>query len=232
MERLENEKVVIKEDMYKETLIGIFADESGYGKSRSIVGLIARNKMEWDLETPFVSDKITTKSAGKIKHHCIHKFDKLPTTVILVSPSILKQWEGEFNETTIPYLSISSLKHIDNYNPSVHEVIIVVPSMYNELMRTYPSVAWKRFVFDEPGHVKVPAMKPINAGFYWFVSATPKLIVSNHKSCRTSFMRDIVGERPSERLVTSACWREVCAEAIAARRRSDSDATFCLTSDS
>ena len=33
--------------------------------------------------------------------------------------------------------------------------------------------AWKRFVFDEPAHLKVPNMEFPLCGFAWFITATP-----------------------------------------------------------
>ena len=54
--------------------------------------------------------------------------------------------------------------------------------------------AWKRFIFDEPGHTRVPGMVPICAGFYWFVTATPNAITVNHRNCKNSFMKSIIGD--------------------------------------
>ena len=56
------------------------------------------------------------------------------------------------------------------------DVILVVTSMYNNLIRSYSEYAWKRLIYDEPGHCRVSKMKEIIAGFYWFVTATPNLI--------------------------------------------------------
>ena len=36
-----------------ESNVGIFADMTGYGKSLSIIGMIIRDKMEWDLEEKY-----------------------------------------------------------------------------------------------------------------------------------------------------------------------------------
>ena len=64
--------------------------------------------------------------------------------------------------------------------------------MYNGLVLKYSRFAWKRFVFDEPGHLKVPAMNRIIAGYNWLVTATPDAIISKHRNCKNSFMRDLI----------------------------------------
>jgi SNF2 family DNA or RNA helicase len=56
----------------------------------------------------------------------------------------------------------------------------------------YHKFAWKRFIYDEPGHLKVVGMREIHAGFYWFVTATPEEILGQHKFCKGNFMRDIL----------------------------------------
>jgi hypothetical protein len=64
MEKLEEEKKVEQLDCIKETRIGINADYTGYGKTLSMIGLIVRDKMEWNLDYPFVFEDIKTESEG------------------------------------------------------------------------------------------------------------------------------------------------------------------------
>ena len=54
MEEFENNNFIYKDNCIIDTKIGVNADISGYGKTMSMIGLIARDKMEWNLETPFV----------------------------------------------------------------------------------------------------------------------------------------------------------------------------------
>ena len=63
--------------------------------------------------------------------------------------------------------------------------------MYNKLIHIYSKYAWKRFIFDEAGHIKVPGMKEVHAGFYWFISATPSKISQFHAKANLSFMKDM-----------------------------------------
>lgn len=198
MEKLEREKIIECENGIKETHIGVLADKTGYGKTLSMIGLIIRDKMEWEMELPFIQEIITTESAGLIVHRQIKRYDKLPTTLILVSASIISQWEQEFAHTNLKVKLIASRQDIDDIQVENYDVIIVTVSMYNILIMSYSRYAWKRFIFDEPGHVRVSGMKEIRSGFYWFVTATPEDITLRHQNCRGSFMKKIIGDEWSK----------------------------------
>ena len=58
MEKLEQERVININSVYNlETNFGIQSDPTGYGKTASMVGLIVRDSMSWDLETPEVIEE-------------------------------------------------------------------------------------------------------------------------------------------------------------------------------
>ena len=160
-----------------------------------MIGLIARDKMEWNLETPFVYQKTDVMSKNRIKQTYVRRFEKLPTTLILLTPTIIGQWASEFKNTSLKYASILKKKDIDNIKVQEYDVILTIPSAYNTLISTYKDFAWKRFIFDEPGHSKVPSMKEVFANFYWLVTATPNAITTMHRKCEGSFMKDILNYR-------------------------------------
>lgn len=192
MEKLEYDKMVSSDDFIKEVSLGAITDISGYGKTYSVIGLIARDKMEWDMNIPFLFEKINIESNGLIKNRKLERYDKLRSNLILVSSSILNQWRNELENTTLKYISITSKKEIEHANIENCDIVLVIPSMYNDLIKTYSKYAWKRFIFDEPGHVRVSGMKEIKAGFFWFITANPNAIISNHQSCRGSMMFKII----------------------------------------
>ena len=68
-------------------------------------------------------------------------------------------------------------------DPKQYDVILISPTMYNTLMVQFKNIAWKRLIFDEPTHTRIPSMKPIIAKFYWFISATPQLLQYNYRYC-------------------------------------------------
>lgn len=194
METLEREKIVQFTWGVKETSLGFNADITGYGKTLSMIGLIARDKMEWNLDIPFVKEVVITESAGLITSRRIERYDKLPTTLILVPTSIVSQWQKEIEYTNLKVKIIESRKDVETVSVEDYDVVIVTTSMFNNLAISYSQYAWKRFIFDEPGHVRVSGMKEIHAGFYWMVTATPEDINLRHRNCRGSFMKKIIGE--------------------------------------
>jgi hypothetical protein len=194
MEHLESVKQVEQKDCIKETRLGINADHTGYGKTLSMIGLMVRDKMEWNIDYPFVVEQINTESEGLIRTRKLLRYDKLQSNLILVSPTILKQWEKEFEYTNLRVGVIATKKDIDIVEAENCDVVLVTPTNYNDLIKSYSRYAWKRFIFDEPGHNKVIGMKNIQAGFYWLVTATPSHIISQHRNGRESFMKKIIGD--------------------------------------
>ena len=87
---------------------------------------------------------------------------------------------------------VSNKKNLENTDFNEYDIVIVIPSMYNYLMQINTNKAWKRFIYDEPGHLRVSGMKKVIAGFYWLITATPNEIITQHKNCRESFMKKIL----------------------------------------
>jgi SNF2 family DNA or RNA helicase len=203
MEKLEREQTVEREvppgeqltaTIQTKTRLGINADPTGYGKTFSMIGLMVRDKMLWDMDTPFTSERIITESAGLVRSRIINRYNKLPATLILVTPSILNQWEKELACTNLVISSVATKKDVDSIDASECDAVLVTTSMYNYLVRSYSKYAWKRLIFDEPGHARVAGMKDVRAGFYWFVTATPNAITIKHRNCRGSFIKKIIGD--------------------------------------
>jgi len=192
MENLELNNFIEKEYYNKETKIGVNADIAGFGKTLSMLGLILRDKMEWDLDTPFIFEKIIPTSQNRIKTYYIKRFEKLPTTLILVSQSLIGQWEKELQNTNLKYQKILTQKNIENLVPHNNDIVLVIPTMYNKLVTLYSDYAWKRFIFDEPGHIKVTCMKEVYANFYWLITATPNSIKTLVGNLKNNFMKDLI----------------------------------------
>ena len=159
----------------------------------SLVTLIYRDKMEWDMGVPFCQTNVNCISEGRIKKTSLKYFDKLDVTLVLAGQSIINQWYDECHKSPLCVKKVVTKKDIDIVLVENYDVILVTPSMYNNFVLKYSGMAWKRFIYDEPGHIKVPSMKKVVAGFIWLVTATPTAIVGNYQNCRNSFMSDIVG---------------------------------------
>ena len=67
MEKFESDNIIYKDNCIIETKIGVNANITGYGKTLEMIGLLARDKMEWNLETPFVFERTDIISKNRIK---------------------------------------------------------------------------------------------------------------------------------------------------------------------
>lgn len=191
METIEKHKKVISENEEEETDFGFNANMTGYGKTLEMVALVLRDRMRWDLDTPHIETKYYIQSGGRHIKKMYKSFDKLPTTLIVTNQSIIKQWMKEFSYTDLDVISIHKKKDAMIVDPEIYDVIIITCTMYNTLINRFGEFAWKRFIFDEPGHVKIQGMKKIRAGFTWLITATPELVFNLHRSCRENMITDL-----------------------------------------
>jgi hypothetical protein len=193
MEKIEDERRIIKDNIIYETNIGINSDMLGYGKTLSMITLIQRDKMKWDMSSTYTSEKVNSYSMDRIVSKTLFFHKKFNTTLILANQTIIKQWLEEFSYTSLKVVTVTKKNIADNIKVDEYDVVIVIPALYNRLVQRYYNIAWKRFIYDEPGHIRVPAMKNIYAGFIWFVTATPSSILTQHRNCKGSFMFNIIG---------------------------------------
>jgi hypothetical protein len=177
------------------TKFAINADITGYGKSLSMIALLIRDKMEWNLSEMFSHDE-RVYSTEMIEIRRTTRFFRLPTTLLLVSPSLLKQWLKEFENSNLKVAEVSRKATAQKLAVADYDVVIVTPSYYNILTARFPDFAWKRFIIDEPNQTRVSAMHEIIAGFYWCISATPQLIYNTFASnrLRSNFMSKLISD--------------------------------------
>ena len=117
MEEMEISSIIeISSNKFIETKMGILCDKTGFGKTLTCIGLIQRNKIPWNLEKLY--KKIQIEQFTLIRKHVTTKHKRLSPSLILVSPSIIKQWETEINYSTLKYVSITTTKHIRDLTDS------------------------------------------------------------------------------------------------------------------
>jgi len=175
MERFEREKKTYElGGVYLvETSLAIQADPTGYGKTCSLVGLIVRDCMEWPAEGCFTRDEMHACCRGlSIRRRTQH--ERVNTTLVVCSQSIIGQWSAELALTTLRTVVVKTRKGAETTEARDNDVVLCTPTMYNYLAKRMKSIAWKRFVYDEPDSCHIPAMRPITAGFTWLVTATPE----------------------------------------------------------
>jgi hypothetical protein len=192
MEKREKEQCYKLNNTTIDTTISVNADKTGYGKTLAMTTLVYRDKMKWDMTTLFTQSIVTTQAGGRIKKTTTTSFRKLDVTLVLVSQSIIHQWYEECLKTPMSVTMITTKKLVDTVLIDNYDIVLVTPTMYNKVVRKYSEFSWKRFIFDEPGHMKVPAMQKIVAGFIWLVTATPDSIIAKHHNCRNSFMYELI----------------------------------------
>ena len=164
---------------------GIQADMVGYGKTLSIVSLLSRDKMEWDMSKPFVVNTNFESDMFSLSHTSVVK--KVNVSLVLASLSCISQWEDDFKKASnIKLLVVKSSKiikekclQIANKTDFPYNVILITPTMFKKFSAENKNVIWKRFVFDEPAQLRIPGMPYVMAGFSWFVTATPAYVVGN-----------------------------------------------------
>ena len=180
MEKLEHErKVIIDSNTHYMTDFGILGDIPGYGKSFSIVALILRDKMPWDINSQNIRVDVCTYNM------CLKKVTKsvkkrIRPNLILCSPTLVEQWKEYFDfvkKDLLNIVEISQKKDIPHTEDGKEkfknaDVVICSSTRYNDLVSIMGPVVWRRFIFDEAGSTHIPSMRTVQAGFVWFVSAT------------------------------------------------------------
>jgi SNF2 family DNA or RNA helicase len=175
------------------TSLGVNADITGYGKTISMVALVQRDRMEWDLEIPHEIKYIETYDNHLYTKHWIERYNKINTTLVLASRSVIHQWVNEFAHSSLNFVSVNSKKAATAINITEYDVIIVSPSFFNIVAEKGRNLIWKRFIFDEPSSVRVKSMATIEAGFTWLVTATPGDIYRNNRMLSRSYLHHIIG---------------------------------------
>ena len=163
-------------DTFYITDFGILGDIPGYGKSFSIVSLIVRDKMQWDI-TKFYerADINTVNSCFKILNKTTKQ--RVRANLLLCSSTLIEQWKEYFSFVKPGILKIKEIsirKDLEKFDPNDWDVVIVSSVRYNELVDISRNLVWKRFIFDEAASTHINSMKGVNAGFTWFISATYK----------------------------------------------------------
>jgi len=160
----------------------------------SMIGLILRNKMSWIKNNNVLQYQEINDRHILNNYMCNKLFitkRKINNTLILVNDSLVSQWMREFSYSPLKVQVISQKRFVNKIDIDNYQVILCTPKTFNDIASTYNDYCWKRFIFDEPGHIKVPAMKEIYAGFMWFVTATPEKIYDLHKLSHSSVMKSI-----------------------------------------
>jgi SNF2 family DNA or RNA helicase len=190
MEQFERVRKVKYENNFFMTDFGILGDVPGYGKSFSIVSLILRDKMPWNVSQPHENTEIHTFNPC-LKLCTRTEKKRVRTNLLLTSPTLIEQWKEYFSfvsDGKLKITDISTRKDYDKFDPNDWDVVIVSSARFNDVMDMTGRVVWKRFIFDEAASTHISGMRAISAGFTWFVSATYRELAF-HKGTSSHYMR-------------------------------------------
>lgn len=165
--RLKNNRVIVSK-------FGILADPIGSGKTLTTLGLIAKDKREWDLNSTHLV-KTSIRHNPLYEEYELQEFKRSNSTIILVGNTILGNWKSELQKTLLSYQIIISKKGLDKIDLN-SDVILVNISFIKKFLNKYSNIAFKRFVFDEFDSNHIPYLTCPIAGFHWFISSTPDRI--------------------------------------------------------
>jgi SNF2 family DNA or RNA helicase len=165
-----------------ECSMGVLANPSGTGKTASVIGLIDKNAMPWDLTQCYFKTRRFCRLQSLLTYeHAGSLSDKLDITVIVCPPSLITQWADEFTRVA-PRLTVRVIKTVKEVKdivdivfgaapPSRDDVIIIIPTLFKKLVDASTGFAWKRVVFDEaPVSVNFSTLERVVTGFTWFLS--------------------------------------------------------------
>lgn len=202
MENRELNLAVTTGERTSEIKIGILGDLPGFGKTLSVVILIARDRMKFREGPKILKELVYATSFGT---SYTKKFvNGLNTTLVVMNQSLLGHWQKHFrliDQEVCPlnWETVTSKKDVERINPNETKVVLCISSMYNKLLNRFPSnrYEWKRFVFDEVASTNISGMQPIRAKFMWFITSTYHQIGDMYRNKRTNFLREIfIGMHP------------------------------------
>jgi hypothetical protein len=183
LEERESKKSITFRNLKIDTNIILFSDLPGYGKTRSVLALIQRDKMEWDMSTPYITENISEFRYNNIICKSLTEYKRVDSTFLVCSASILDQWLNEIKLFKLKHKVIKASKDFD-FNANKYDIVLCVTTMYNKYMKhvngeydQHPK-AWKRFIYDEPASTKISAMKQIIFGSGIFITATPNPLLT------------------------------------------------------
>lgn len=181
MESLENERrVKVNDSSYYMTDFGILGDIPGYGKSMSVISLILRDNMPWDI-TKFHEEPITTNYNSSVKYVSKIMKRRVKANLLVVSPTLIEQWKGYFDfvkKDRLKIKEISQLKDFEQFNPNDWDLVLVSSVRYNAFIDQIGNFVWKRLIFDEAGSTHITAMRHVCSGFMWLVTATYRQLLA------------------------------------------------------
>lgn len=173
LERREHTKNICTGVLDIHANMGLFSDLAGFGKTLTLVSLILRDRMSWNLEEPFTRSALSHEDpfgGVSARRNRMIPVDKCNATLIVVHQNIVGQWKDELARCSRLSVFVAAAKlELLNLEPDRVDVVLCGHGLYRELTILFPRV-WKRVIYDDPVSADIPKMHPVDSGFIWFVS--------------------------------------------------------------
>ncbi len=166
---------------------GYLADLPGYGKSYSVLGLIARDRMPWPLDETHLypiriadhpnSSVLAPHYTANLYNHCNFDarmevpFRRLNCNLLVCPASCVMQWKEYLSNTGLKYDIVKTNAAAAAVDPRQLDVVVVAPNFFNNLLKRFRGWAWKRFIMDDPVNIHIVHMEYVVAGFTWYIAA-------------------------------------------------------------
>lgn len=177
----------------EDATVGILADRPGYGKTLTVLGLIAANdEFAYPKSAKICSREMWAGQNFSIKHDLREPdgyADRFIKTTLIVVPHgpVFQQWLAAITQhTTLTVFAIgktADLAKIPTTSVAAHEYlsavdIVLVSGTYYPALRDlyHPGLThWKRLVIDEAHSIVIGRrrMREVITRFAWFVTGTP-----------------------------------------------------------
>ena len=202
LERREQTKKIFTGAMEITSNVGLFSDIGGFGKTLSLVALIARNRLIWNLEEPYT--RTSLKYSDSLGGVLVKRFrsvsdEKCNVTLVVVHPNVIPQWAEELKGSRLSFTMIITKQDILELDPDVLDVIVCSHLLYQHFVTRFLRV-WKRVIFDDPISLNGSKMHSLDAGFVWFVTDATEFADCFRRRRVTAhhFIKTLFGRMPAD----------------------------------
>ena len=204
------EELVLNDNESIEARVAFYTDPPGAGKTRGVIGLVLRTAHERRQPRAEIKSTYTVQQLVRVAHTGVGNDARLTrTTLIVVSASLVLQWERELTRSTTVAASLVVVRRVadasaisDHFDSETTEdeplVVLVCSRRYDVVAARLARarVVMRRLVVDEARRLDVTFSTTVQRDFLWLVSAATEdacaaEVVSCHSRCFWSGLRNL-----------------------------------------
>jgi hypothetical protein len=190
-----------------ESRVGFYTDPPGSGKTRGIIGLVLRTANDERVARPSLKCDFTIREFVRVSRVGLLPTERLArTTVVLVSGSLVAQWERELKRSSTVAASLVVVRRVADaesiatrFEEQQDPLVVLACSRRYDVVAAklaQARVVVRRMVVDEARRLDGSFGHIIQRDFLWLVSAAPTDaeaydVVSCHSRCFWSGLRGL-----------------------------------------